>query len=72
MNGKAYALWGLGSFEEAAREMDAARRLLENGRPNVSETLNMAEMYCRLGEHDRAPARGVRVVSLGSIGLVLS
>jgi tetratricopeptide (TPR) repeat protein len=44
----AQALWNSGAFEEAAQVMEGARRLPEHGRPNVSQRLNLADMYVSL------------------------
>jgi tetratricopeptide (TPR) repeat protein len=50
----AHALWKSGAFEEGAQVMEGARRLLEYGRPNVSQRLNLALMYALLGQSQKA------------------
>jgi len=48
------ALWNSGAFEEGAQVMEGARRLPEYGRPNVSQRLNLADMYASLGLSKKA------------------
>lgn len=54
LNELAEGLWNSGAFEQAAQVMEAARRLPENGQPNVSQTLNLAHMYVLLGKPEKA------------------
>ncbi len=54
LNELARALWNSGAFEEGAQVMEAARRLPEYGRPNVSQRLNLAHMYTKLGQSRKA------------------
>ncbi|HME91994.1 MAG TPA: hypothetical protein VKE49_11260, partial [Myxococcaceae bacterium] len=48
MNTKARALEALGRWNEAVDELERASRLPENGQPNISQTINLAHLYCRL------------------------
>jgi hypothetical protein len=50
----AHSLWKSGAFEEGAEVMEGARRLPEYGRPNVSQRLNLADMYVLLGQSQKA------------------
>jgi tetratricopeptide (TPR) repeat protein len=46
---RARALVALGRVDEAIAVWEAARRMPESGRPNVSQALNLAGLYGRLG-----------------------
>jgi hypothetical protein len=50
----AFALWNSGAFEEGVQVMEGARRLPEYGAPNVSQRLNLANMYASLGLSQKA------------------
>lgn len=62
MNNRAVALRRLGRLDEAARQMEQARPLDEDGQPNVSQALNLGMLYCHLGR----PRDARRVV--GTLG----
>lgn len=61
LNDRAYALFELGRWDEAASQMEAASRVSENGESNVSQTLNLALMYAGLGRPAEAMAALERV-----------
>ncbi len=46
---RAVALTGLSRPDEAVQQLEEASRLLESGRPNISQTINLAELYNNLG-----------------------
>ncbi|MCX7033118.1 MAG: hypothetical protein NT046_03990 [Arenimonas sp.] len=56
----AKALEALGRFDESLALLEAASRLEEKGVPNVSQALNLAQMYASLGRADDALAAADR------------
>lgn len=56
----AKALEALGRFDESLALLEAASRLQENGVANVSQALNLAQMYASLGRPDDALAAAER------------
>jgi tetratricopeptide (TPR) repeat protein len=42
MNDRSKVLWNLGRFDEAIEQLQAASKLAEDGRPNVSQAINLA------------------------------
>lgn len=50
----AYILIDLGQVDDGLKEFEKAAQLPEDGRPNVSQVLNMAEAYARNGRPERA------------------
>lgn len=54
MNNRAVALRRLGRADEAIRELEAASRLEEDGQPNVSQILNLAQSYCSMAQPQKA------------------
>lgn len=54
MNNRAVALRRLGRVDESLRELEAASRLEENGHPNVSQILNLAQSYCSMAKPQKA------------------
>ncbi|WP_064747438.1 hypothetical protein [Lysobacter antibioticus] len=52
LNERAIALRRLGRIDEAVAEMTRASRLTEDGLPNVSQSLNLATLYCGLDRPD--------------------
>ena len=61
MNSRALALFRLGRVREAAEDLERAARSTEEGKPNVSQTLNLGMMRCHAGEPALA-VEGVRSV----------
>lgn len=62
-NQHARALEGLGRFDMSLARLEAASRLEESGRPNVSQALNLAQMYASLDRPDEALAASARAGS---------
>lgn len=56
MNNASIALRRQGRIDEGIAELERASRLREEGTANVSQTLNLAEAYCRLARPDDALA----------------
>lgn len=54
MNNRAVALRRLGRTEEAIQQLETASRLEEDGYPNVSQILNLAQSYCSMGQPQKA------------------
>lgn len=67
MNDRASALRRLGRLDEALAELDSASRMDESGRPNVSQVLNLASLYCSAGRPKEA-LRAVERVKSGMSG----
>ncbi len=63
-NGRANALEGLGRWDEAVEELRRASVIKEDGRPNVSQTLNLASLYVKL---DRPTEALTAVEHLGAM-----
>ncbi|ROU08121.1 hypothetical protein D9T17_05620 [Lysobacter enzymogenes] len=61
MNTAAIALRRLGRGDEAVAELERASRLTEDGLPNVSQTINLASLYCSLQRPDDALAALARI-----------
>jgi tetratricopeptide (TPR) repeat protein len=55
-NHRAWALLSVGRSREAAEEMARGARLPERGGVNVSQLINLAELYLRLGRNEEAAA----------------
>jgi tetratricopeptide (TPR) repeat protein len=53
-NSRASALQALGRWDEAVADLRKARDLLERGGPNVSNTINLADLYVGMGRSDDA------------------
>jgi hypothetical protein len=49
LNLRADALTGLSRPDEAVQQLEEASRLSESGRPNINQTINLAELYNNLG-----------------------
>ncbi|GAB3380348.1 hypothetical protein GCM10027432_06620 [Lysobacter fragariae] len=49
MNSRAVALRRLGRFDDAVAELRRAREFTEMGGMNVSQALNLGDLYCKLG-----------------------
>jgi tetratricopeptide (TPR) repeat protein len=56
MNNRAIALRRLGRLDDALLELRRASHLGESGDVNVSQTLNLGQFYCKLGQPDAALA----------------
>lgn len=56
MNNRAVALRRLGRSEEAIQQLEAASKFEEEGQPNVSQILNLAQSYCSMGRPQEARA----------------
>ena len=54
MNNRAVALRRLGRSDEGIFELEAASRLGEDGQPNVSQILNLAQSYCSMAQPQKA------------------
>ncbi|MDB5972719.1 MAG: hypothetical protein JWQ90_5169 [Hydrocarboniphaga sp.] len=57
MNSRARALQALGRWDEAVLQLERAARRPENGRPNINQAINLAQLLCKLGRPE--PALGV-------------
>jgi tetratricopeptide (TPR) repeat protein len=68
MNLRSDALLALGKREEALAELKRARDLDENGGANVSQALNLGELYCRLQRPRDALGEITRVGSTSGYG----
>jgi tetratricopeptide (TPR) repeat protein len=68
MNLRSDALLALGKREEALAELKRARDLDENGGANVSQALNLGELYCRLQRPREALREITRVGSTSGYG----
>jgi tetratricopeptide (TPR) repeat protein len=53
-NSRSSALQALGRWDEAVADLRKARDLLERGGPNVSNTINLADLYVGMGRPDDA------------------
>jgi transglutaminase-like putative cysteine protease/tetratricopeptide (TPR) repeat protein len=56
LNSRSRALQGLGRWDEAVTQLQAASRLPEGGNANVSQVINLAELYNDLGKPTEARA----------------
>lgn len=54
MNNRAVALNRLDRADEAIQQLEIASALEENGHPNVSQILNLAQAYCSRGQPQKA------------------
>lgn len=61
MNNRAVALRRLGRPEEAIVQLEAASRLQEVGGANVSQILNLSQLYASMGQPERAQATLMRL-----------
>lgn len=68
---RARALRLLGRGDEAVAQLEAARRLDERGQRNVSQVLNLGELYCALGEPAKARAVIADAGSMSDFGLMV-
>jgi tetratricopeptide (TPR) repeat protein len=63
LNERADALYGLGRWDAALAQLQAASELSEEGTPNVSQMINLADMYAELGKPAESLAALKRVRS---------
>jgi len=68
LNLREFALVDLGRFDEAAQQLELAAMLPEHGKPNVSQVVNLAQLYVRLGDADKAEAVIARVGNTSDFG----
>lgn len=68
MDNRSRALEGLGRWEEAAGQLAIAARMSEDGEPNVSQAINLAYLYTRLGRPAEALAAVQVVGSMSPYG----
>jgi tetratricopeptide (TPR) repeat protein len=68
LNALAESYWDLGRFDDAITALDRARQIEENGRPNVSQSLNLADYLVWLGRTDEAIATAKAVERVSDFG----
>lgn len=70
-NARTTALVRLGRPDEAVAEMERASRRAESGGTNVSQTLNLAKLHCRLGNSRQALDTLGRVGRMSTYGQIV-
>ena len=68
LNGKASALDRLGRWEDALATMRLASTLSEEGEANVSQAINLGDMYCARGDGAQALAAVAEVGDMSTYG----
>jgi len=68
LNLRSQALLDVGRIDEAVQQLEDAIALTERGHSNVSQVINLAQLYVRLGEADKAEAVIMQVGSTSDYG----